>query len=86
MDSAIIGGKHTSVTFEDLSQTPQLTVTNNFITHNSPGSTISEVNGYVYAIRNGQYDYSTIIAYMGKRAPNSDGVYTFPAKKNNVEL
>ena len=23
---------------------------------------------------------------MGKRAPNSNGVYTFPAKKNNVEL
>lgn len=86
MNSAIIGGKHTSVTFEDLSQTPQLTVTNNFITHNSPGSTINEEDGYLYAIKNGTYDYSTIIAYMGKRPPNNDGVYTFPAKKGTKNL
>ena len=84
--SAFIGGKFTGIEFPSLSQTPNLTLDANFIVHNSPGNAITEENGYVYAITNGKYDYSTIIAYMGKRAPNSDGVYTFPAKKNNVEL
>lgn len=84
--SAFIGGKFTGIEFPNLSQTPNLTLDANFIVHNSPGSAITEENGYVYAIKNGAYDYSTIIAYMGKRAPNSNGVYTFPAKKNNVEL
>lgn len=84
--SAFIGGKFTGIEFPSLSQTPNLTLDANFIVHNSPGNAITEENGYVYAITNGSYDYSTIIAYMGKRAPNSNGVYTFPAKKNNVEL
>lgn len=84
--SAFIGGKFTGIEFPSLSQTPNLTLDANFIVHNSPGNAITEENGYVYAITNGKYDYSTIIAYMGKRAPNSNGVYTFPAKKNNVEL
>lgn len=84
--SAFIGGKYTGIEYPDLSQTPQLTLSANFIVHNSPGSAVGEETGYVYAIKNGAYDYSTIIAYMGKRAPNSDGVYTFPAKKNGVAL
>ncbi len=85
--SAIIGGKHTSVTFENLSQTPELTVTNNFITHNSPGNDYAGADdGYLYAIKNGAYDYSHVIAYMGKRPPKSDGVYTFPSKKEGVAL
>lgn len=86
LDSAIVDGKHTSLTFENLSQTPQLTVTNNFIKHNNPGTAIGEETGYLYAIRNGVYDYTTIIAYIGKRAPNSSGTYTFPASKNGVAL
>lgn len=86
--SAFISGKHTKISFENLALTPQLTLANNFITHNSPGDAYAgEDDGYLYAITNGEYDYSKIIAYMGKRPPSgSGGVYTFPAKKNGVAL
>lgn len=86
VSSAFIGGKYTGLELPSKTAAPNLTLEPNFIVHNSPGNAVGEDTGYIYAYNNGTYDYSTIIAYMGKRPPNTDGVYTFPAKKNDVEL
>ena len=84
--SAFIGGRYTDIEIPSKSAAPELTLSSNFIVHNSPGTNITKDNGFIYAVENGEVIKSKIIAYMGKRPPASDGVYEFPAKKDDIAL
>ena len=84
--SAFIGGRYTDIEIPSKSAAPELTLSSNFIVHNNPGTNIAKDNGFIYAVENGEVIKSKIIAYKGKRPPRSDGVYEFPAKKDDIAL
>lgn len=81
--SAFIDSNLTSITLPDLSETPHLTISNNVFCRNS----VSGEAGFIYKIKDGKIDYSTLSSYAGPTGGvGSDKVITIPQSKNGVDL
>lgn len=77
-NSAFTCSYYTSIELPDLSQTPNLVIETNAFYHSS----LPKSKGFMYAIKNGKYDYSILDSYIGDRS----GTLEIPEEVNGVKL